>query len=130
MAIWEDAPDLRELAAKVIAARDEVAHVEVDQVLFLRELETKPPALARCYRFANHPIGFFSEKPYGIVFYWHLCDYMSLEQLAMLMLHELMHIPKTGDKLVQHNVKDFRAVLGIDLDWSDPGREVPNILGW
>ncbi|OPY59165.1 MAG: hypothetical protein A4E55_00382 [Pelotomaculum sp. PtaU1.Bin035] len=129
MAAWEDAPDLMELAAKVIAAREEVAHVEVDQVLFLRELETKPPALARCYRFHTHPIGFFSEKPWGIVFYWMNCDYMSQEQLALLMFHELLHIPPTGNKLIQHDVQDFRQVLGIDLDWSEPGREVPKILG-
>lgn len=129
MAVWEEAPDLKELAAKIISTRDEVAHVEIDQVLFLRELETKPPALARCYRFINHPIGFFCEKPWGIVVYWQLADYMSQEQLALLLMHEMMHIPATGDKLVNHNVQDFREVLGIDLDWTEPGRKVPDILG-
>lgn len=128
MALWEEAPDLRELALKVIAAREEVSHVEIDQVLFLRELETKPPAVARCYRFINHPIGFFTEKPWGIVFYWMNCDYMSPTQLALLMFHELLHIPEKGDKLVQHNIQDFREVLGVELDWTEPGREVPDIL--
>jgi predicted metallopeptidase len=129
MAMWEESQELRELAAKVISKRDEVAHVEIDQVLFFKEHETKPPALARCYRFHTHPIGFFAEKPWGIVFYWQNCDYMNERQLALLMLHELMHIPPTGNKLVQHNVQDFREVLGIDLDWKEPGREVPDILG-
>ena len=130
MAVWEEAHDLKEMAAKIIAARDEVAHVEVDRVLFLRELETKPKsAMARCYRLTNHPIGFFTDKPFAIVLYWQWCDYLSENQLKILLLHEMMHIPPTGDMLVQHDVQDFRAVLGIDLDWKESGREVPDILG-
>jgi hypothetical protein len=54
---------------------------------------------------------------------------MSQEQLALLLMREMMHIPATGDKLVNHNVQDFREVLGIDLDWTGPGRKVPDILG-
>jgi predicted metallopeptidase len=129
MAMWEESPDMRELAARVINSMDDVAHVEVDSVLFLRELETKPPALARCYRFHTHPIGLFTEKPWGIVFYMQNCDYMSEKQLALLMFHELLHITPTGNKLVNHNIQDFRQVLGIDLDWANPGQEVPDILG-
>lgn len=128
MAEWEEAPDLTELAKRVVSHRDEVAHVEPDRVLFLRETLTKPKALAKCYRLADHPIGFFTDKPFAVVFYWQLCDHLSREQLALLMMHELMHIPPIGDKLVDHDIKDFRAVLGIDLDWAEPGREVPNIL--
>lgn len=128
MALWTESMKLRELAARVIAARDEVAHVEVDQVLFLEEYETKPRALARCYRFKDHPIGLYCERPWGIVFYMANCDYMSEEQLALLMFHELLHIPALGDKLVHHNVQDFREVLGLDLDWAQPGQEVPNII--
>jgi predicted metallopeptidase len=128
MAEWKEAPDLTELAERVIACRDEVAHVEADRVFFLWECETKPKALARCYRLIDHPIGLFTDKPFAVVFYQQVCDVMTEAQLALLMLHELMHIPPIGDKLVDHDVKDFRAVLGIDRDWTEPGREVPNIL--
>ncbi len=43
-------------------------------------------------------------------------------------LHEMMHIPALGDKLIDHDVKDFRALLGVDLDWHEPGADVPNVL--
>ena len=109
--------------------RPEVAHVEVDDILFLRELETKPGGtLARTYRLVDHPIGFYITARFAIVVYDQNTDYMSANQLAILVLHELMHIPELGDKLVDHDVKDFRSVLGIDLDWARPGQEVMDIL--
>lgn len=130
MAVWEEAHDLKEIARQIVRRRDEIAHVEVDNVLWLRELETKPKtAMARCYRLANHPIGFFTDKHFAIVLYWQHCDVLSPNQLKILLFHEMMHIPATGDQLVMHDVQDFRAVLGIDLDWARPGREVPDILG-
>lgn len=129
MAEWQDAPELAKLAADIVAVRPEVAHVEVDDILFLRELETKPGGtLARTYRLVDHPIGFYITARFAIVVYDQNTDYMSANQLAILVLHELMHIPELGDKLVDHDVKDFRSVLGIDLDWARPGQEVMDIL--
>ena len=129
MAEWQDAPELAKLAADIVAVRPEVAHVEVDDILFLRELETKPGGtLARTYRLVDHPIGFYITARFAIVVYSQNTDYMSARQMAILMLHELMHIPERGNKLVDHDVKDFRSVLGIDLDWARPGREVMDIL--
>jgi predicted metallopeptidase len=125
---WEDAPDLRELAVKIIEKRDEVSHVDISEVLFLRELDTKPSAMARCWRLVGHPIGFFTKARFAITLYWQWCDTLNENQLKILIMHEMMHIPPTGDKLIDHNVKDFREILGIDLDWSMPGREAPDIL--
>lgn len=128
MAKWERAPDLEELAEQLIQRYEQVAHVEIDETLFLKEFETKPKALARCYNLNDHPIGLYTDKRWAIVFYEANCDYMTPQQRALLMLHELMHIPARGNKLVDHDVKDFRVVLGIDLDWAEPGREVPDIM--
>lgn len=116
------------LARRIISTRPEVAHVEADDVLFLWERETEPKALARTYRLADHPIGLFTLARFAIVVYSQNTDYMSVNQLALLLLHELMHIPESGDKLVDHDVKDFGSILRIDLGWSSPGREVPDIL--
>lgn len=125
---WEDAPDLREMAARIVEKRDEVCHVDISEVLFLREMDTKPPAAAaRCWRLIGHPIGFLTTARFAITLYWQWCDTFSLNQLKILLLHEMMHIPPTGDILIQHNVQDFREILGIDLDWSHPGKEVPDI---
>lgn len=130
MAVWEVADDLRELAQRVIAARSEVAHVDIADVLFVREYETSPKALARCFRLADHPIGVFTPCRFAIVFYEWLCGELSERQRAIVMWHELMHIPLLGDRLVEHDVKDFVRVLGLaGIDWQTPGADVPDILG-
>ncbi len=127
MAHWEEAPDLKLLAARVIETRPEVSHVEIDNVLFFWEREEHGSALARCY-LNKGPIEFFTDKRYSIVVYESNADYMSVEQLMILLLHELMHIPPldTG-KLKDHTVKDFREMLDIDMDWAQPGVSVPDI---
>ena len=128
MPAFEEATDLQEIATRLVAAVENVDHVDVSEIMFLREFETKPKALAKCYKFGDHPIRFFTDKKYCIVFYWACCDYMTSEQITFLVLHELMHIPSKDDKMVDHDVQDFRAILGINLDWQEPGTEVPDIL--
>jgi predicted metallopeptidase len=128
---WAEAPDLEALAGKLIERYPVVGHIEPGSVLFLWERKSKPSkVLARTYDLRDYPIGFFTDKPFCIVFYERVCDYMSEAQRAILMLHELMHLPLMAQgRLRDHTVKDFRSVLGIDLDWAEPNRQVPNILG-
>lgn len=134
MAEWIEAPDLRDLAEKVIAKREDLAHVDIAEVIFLWELETKPKAqggtvMARCYSIEDHPIGVFTPARFAIVFYQRSMEWMSDRQQAILMWHELKHIPEKGKKLVNHDVQDFYAVLReAGLDWGDPNGEVPDIL--
>jgi predicted metallopeptidase len=128
MPTYEEAPDLKATAAQLVEVIDQIAHVEVDDVLFLREMETHPKALAKCYRFNDHPICHFTDKQYAIVVYESNVDHMTTEQMQLLLVHEMMHIPESGDKLIDHDVKDFRAILGFGLDWAEPGAEVPNLL--
>jgi predicted metallopeptidase len=128
MSTYEEAPDLKATAAQLVAEIDQIAHVEVDSILFMRELETSPKALAKCYRFNDHPICFFTDKPYAIVVYDSNVDHMTAGQMQLLLVHEMMHIPESGDKLIDHDVKDFRAILDFGLDWAEPGAEVPSLL--
>lgn len=44
------------------------------------------------------------------------------------MFHELSHIPILGDKLIDHNIKDFYEVLQLGIDWARNGADVPDIL--
>lgn len=120
--------ELIELAAKIIAVKDDVAHVDVSEVLFLKEMETVPRAAARCYSFFNHPVKFFTEKKFCIVFYESNIDYFTEKQRAILMYHELKHIPLIGNKLVKHSIEDFYEVLQMGIDWSNNGADVPDIL--
>lgn len=134
MAEWREAPDLRDLAEKIIAKKEDVSHVEVNNVLFLWEIETKPKdkgmeILARTYSLKDHPIGFLTPEAFAIVFYTQHMDYMSDRQRAILMWHELKHIPEKGSKLKPHTVQDFRSILlEAGIDWGDPNGEVPDIL--
>jgi predicted metallopeptidase len=127
-AIFQEAPDLKELAKKVIAAREEVGHIDVEEVLFLKEIATMPKAAARCYSFYHHPINFFTKERFGIVFYESNIVHFTEKQRAILMFHELSHIPILGDKLIDHNIKDFYEVLQLGIDWARNGADVPDIL--
>lgn len=133
MGDWQEAPDLRQLAEEVIASRDDVSHVDVNEVLFLWESEIKPKvaggvALGMCWKLKDHPIGLFTDARFAIVFYRRTMDWMTEPQRAILMWHELRHIPKRGDRLVQHDVQDFATIIReAGLDWLRPGEEVPDI---
>lgn len=133
MVDWQDAPDLRALAEEVIEARDDVAHVDVNEVLFLWENELKPKlsggvASAICWKLKDHPIGHFTDARFAIVFYRRTMDWMTERQRAVLMWHELRHIPERGDRLVQHDVQDFAAILReAGIGWANQGEGVPDI---
>jgi len=126
---FRESPEMKDLATRIINRKSEVGYIDVNDVLFLQEYETKPPANARCYRLLGHPIQAFRPETFCIVFYEANIDHMSPQQRALLMLHELMHIPPTGDKLIDHNIKDFSEIIGYGgTDWSRSGRIVPDIL--
>ena len=128
MSLYVESKKMHATAARLIKIQDSVAHIDISEVLFLEELETKPKAHAKCFRLVEHPIGFFTDKKYCIVVYLQNCDWMSDDQRAILLWHEMLHIPPVGTKLIDHDVKDFRMILGVDLDWSEPGCKVPNVL--
>jgi hypothetical protein len=39
-----------------------------------------------------------------------------------------MHIPLLGQKTIDHDVKDFAALLNLNWNWTKRGAEVPDIL--
>lgn len=119
---------LREVARIIISKREPVAHIELTHVLIFRDSESMTKAAARCYSFADHPIKFFTPARFAIVVYDRRTFYFSPEQMAILIYHELLHIPKRGAKLVDHKVKDFDEILLLGLNWYEPGAEVPDIL--
>jgi predicted metallopeptidase len=126
--MFKESIPMKETAIKLIGKFEIVAHVNVDSVLFLMNYIDKPKSLARCYSLHGHPIQFFTDVPFCIMAYDRNIDWMTESQFNILILHELMHIPLSGIKLVDHTIKDFRSILGIDLNWSMPGQEVPDIL--
>ena len=125
---YQESAELMDLARKIIQRYEILSHINVGEILFMQEMLSRPKALARCYRFGEHPISFFTEKIYAIVFYESNCGYMTKEQRALLMYHELRHIGTPFKRLQDHTIKDFKEILAIDLDWAERGAKVPNIL--
>lgn len=125
---FKESPELVSLAMDIIQRYEIFEFINIEEILFLREMKSRPKALARCYRFGDHPISFFTDKLYAIVFYESNCDYMTLEQRALLMYHELRHIGKPFNRLNDHTVKDFKELLAVNLDWAEREAKVPNIL--
>ena len=128
MAEFKESQELHDIALKLITRIDRVSHIDVKKIIFLDEFETTPKALARCFIFGDHPITYFIRQKYCIVRYRANCDYLSPTQLTILVLHELMHIPLEGNKVIDHDVKDFQALLKLRPDWATRGVEVPDIL--
>lgn len=125
---FRESPELESLAGDLIRRYEILEFINLEEILFLREMNSRPKALARCYRFGDHPIGFFTDKQYAIVFYENNCDYMTLEQRALLMYHEMRHIGKPFSRLNDHTTKDFKEILAVNLNWAERGAKVPDIL--
>jgi predicted metallopeptidase len=128
MAIFNESPELRQIALKLTERIMRVAHIDVQEVLFLNEIETQPKESARCYSLKDHPIQHYTGHRFCIVVYRSNTDHFSRAQLVFLVLHELMHIPLIGDKLIDHNIKDFVQLMRIDPEWTRPGAELPDLL--
>lgn len=67
-----------------------------------------------------------------ITFYNRNTGMLSDNQLQVLMFHELRHIAlgDRGFKVRPHDVEDFAEILEkYGLDWNQPGKEIPDILG-
>jgi len=127
-AMFEIAPDMQEMAKKLIEIKDDIMHIDFKEVLFLKELETRPKPLARCYALTGHPIQYFTNARFLIVFYESNIDYFTYDQRVILLYHELKHIPAIGDKLVDHDIKDFYDILQLGIDWSQPNAVVPKLI--
>lgn len=126
---FQKAPELEIIARKLVLKFDRLAHVEVDKILFLSDIVGRPKGIgARCYSVDCHPMQFFTNHEYVIVFYEMNIDYMTEAQRIMLLYHEMRHIGRGARKLVDHNVKDFYDILRVDVSWAHEGVEVPNLL--
>lgn len=128
MAIFIESLELKKMAKEIIKSQDIVSHINVEEILFLQEKETTPKAAARCYALKDKPIQFFIDKRFCIVFYESNIDYFTKDQRAILLFHELMHIPVLGDKLIDHDIKDFYEILQLGVDWNHKGVKVPKII--
>ena len=120
--------DWQEIAEKLINKFNiALGHIEIDKVLFLSEDEKTPKKYADT-RLVKFPFNFITEYKYIIVFYENNTQIMTDAQRHMLVLHELLHIDESFEKIRKHNVEDFRELVGRwGVNWDiDPN--LPDIL--
>lgn len=125
--------DIRDLAERVVKVyADCIGYIDTDRILFIREtLGGMSKAAAKCRLVQEPYASLLSELGHDvdwiIEFYSYHTEGKSPEWLAILMLHELMHIGADG-KIVDHDIKDFRDILrGVGVDWSSYSN-LPDII--
>ena len=130
---FEPDESMRALAEKVAGAyRQYLPHIDTDRILFYREsLGCMSRADAKCRMITEPYKSILQSKgldaDWIIEFYSVHTAHKSENYLAVLMLHELMHIGGNG-KLVDHDIQDFRDILrGVGAEWA-ADRDIPDIL--
>jgi len=118
----------RETAEKLIRKYPKVfEHIDLNKVLFLLDSTKK------CKKFADvrkvgYPYDFFTEHKFIMTFYEINMAPLTIAQTNMVVLHELLHISYTFDKLVKHDVEDFSAIVDkYNSNWTHQP-DLPNVL--
>jgi hypothetical protein len=133
----EVSPALRDLADRVISRMPDLWFIDEwvgrENIAYVLSYEPRKVRAADrmvhadC-RKVKPPFRAFMDYQYIITVYEPNVAYMSEAQLALLMWHELKHIPMSGS-FVPHDIADFSAIIeGYGIDWSVPDADIPNIL--
>jgi predicted metallopeptidase len=130
---FERDQSMRKLAERVVNAYPELFdHIDLDCVEFLRETTAEPcNAAGMCQRIGKVTRDMLNchglEIEWIIVFFDCHAEGKSDEWLQILMFHELLHIGPRGG-LVEHDIEDFKIVLGLaGVNWTDD-RNLPDII--
>lgn len=136
IADYETADDLRELGEKVINIIPELVIIREFNIKigYVRSYEQKKDkgreVNADCRKVSGTYTAYL---PYDfiITFYEPNIYYMTENQKAVLMLHELKHIGigERGFRIENHDIEDFKdIIIQYGLDWNCDGTDIKNIL--
>ncbi len=100
---WEKAPDVQELINNAIYRLD-LGYIDADRVVALRSEGSKSNAIARIWEMPRAwQIAFDMKPAYVIEVVSRRYDVLPLEEKEKVVIHELLHIPKTfSGALVPH----------------------------
>ena len=110
---YVDAPDLQERMAEIIRLLD-MNHIDINRVKCLRGFGSKSPrTIARC-----HALGKLMQRAIGVKAWYAIeflerFDKMSRVEQDKVIIHELMHIPKTFGGGFRHH--DFVCEANVDI---------------
>jgi predicted metallopeptidase len=110
---YHQAPDIQEIAEEVVRKLD-WSHVLLDHVAFLRSTGSKARrTIARCHALGKAmQIGMGRNKGFYLVeVISEKFDKLSVEEQLKVIIHELMHIPKSfGGGFIHHNKVHDKSV--------------------
>ena len=117
--------ELNEITQRIIAERfPELEELSILTLLSDREKKSKyKKTYAECIKQSDLQ-HYLTGHDYIIVVYEPNTALLSLEQLEILLTHELMHIDYTdGEKGIKpHDIEEFRAIIDeFGIDWTGAG---------
>ena len=110
---YEDAPDLRERMQEMVNLL-EMNHIALERVECLRSFgSSSKRTIARCHTIGKLMQKAMKTKAFYAIEFLERFDKMSYEEQDKVIIHELMHIPKTfGGGFRNH---DFVCERNVDL---------------
>lgn len=128
---YEFAPDLQVEAREI--SRILFPHVDIDRVKCFRSFGTSTRGtIARCHalgKIMQHAIGI--KAVYALEFLSERFDKLSEEEKVKVIIHELMHIPKTfGGGFKHHNVVTTKNVNLHYKTYLEMKRQSENKKNW
>ena len=110
---YEQAPDLKERLVEIVKTL-EMEHIDVERVECLRSYGSSTKrTIARCHTIGKMIQKAMKVKPFYAIEFLELFEKMSAKEQDKVIIHELMHIPKTfGGGFRQH---DFVCERNVEL---------------
>lgn len=110
---YEDAPDLKERMVEIVNML-EMNHIDVERVECLRSKGSScKRTIARCHALGKLLQKAMKTKAFYAIEFLECFDKMSKEEQDKIIIHELMHIPKTFGGGFRHH--DYVCEDNIDL---------------
>ena len=125
---YEQAEDIKQIAEKLINKfPNNFSMFDADQILFLLET-TKSPKKYADVKKVTPPYTYITNVKFIITVYEKNILEFSDAQLHALILHELMHIDENFDKIVKHDLEDFRVIVDLFGSNWDTNPDIKDIL--
>ncbi len=109
--IYEDAPDVKEMILEIIKVLG-MFHIKEEYLGCIRSKNAKTNAIARCYALSRpFQVAFKLFPRYVIEVVSERFDKLSDDEKTKILIHELMHIPKSfGGGFRHHDFVNSKAV--------------------
>lgn len=113
---YEDAPDLYERMREVVETLS-MRHIDIERVKCVRSFGSKAPrTLARCHALGKLMQKAMKTQAFYAIEFLEIFDRLSKKEQDKVIIHELMHIPKSFGGGFRHH--DFVCDKNVDILYS------------